>query len=89
MPSASHNLFSMENENPFHTLASALRERLGVIADHAARDRDPAEHLERLKAASEKIARLQTQLPHDIPPQLAHFLQGCSYDKALAFLEKM
>lgn len=78
----------MENENPYHALAGALRERLAVIADHAARERDAAAHLERLKTVSEKIVRLQSQLPHPVPPRLAHFLQGCSYDKALAFLEE-
>jgi hypothetical protein len=79
----------METDNPFHDLAQALRERLAVIADHTGRAQNPAEHLERLKAASEKIIRLQSHLPPGIPPQLAHFLDGCSYDKALAFLEKM
>jgi hypothetical protein len=79
----------METDNPFHDLAQALRERLAVIADHTGRAQNAAEHLERLKTASEKIIRLQSQLPPGIPPQLAHFLDGCSYDKALAFLERM
>jgi replication-associated recombination protein RarA len=83
------NLSRMETENPFHTLAQALRERLTVIADHQGRWQNPSEHLERLKAASEKITRLQSQLPPRIPSQLAHFLEGCSYDKALAFLDRM
>jgi hypothetical protein len=78
----------MENENPYQLLATALRERLAVIADHEARSHDPAAHLERLKAASERIVHLQSQLPPNIPPRLQHFLDGCSYDKALAFLEE-
>ncbi|MGB8352507.1 MAG: hypothetical protein WCD79_01330 [Chthoniobacteraceae bacterium] len=78
----------MDNENPYSLLASALRERLVVIADHEARKQDPAAHLERLKAASEMIVQLQSQLPPDISPRLRHFLDGCSYDKALAFLEE-
>ena len=78
----------MENENPYRLLALALRERLTVIADHEARTRNPGAHLERLKAASEKIVHLQSQLPPNIPPRLRHFLDGCSYDKALAFLEE-
>jgi hypothetical protein len=78
----------MEPANPYPALADALRERLAVIADHAARRQDPAAHLERLKTVSEKILRLQSQLPPPVDPRLQHFLQGCSYDKALAFLDE-
>ena len=72
---------------PFEQLASALRERVEVIADREAREKDSAAHLERLKAVSERIVQLQSELPPDIDPQLDHFLKRCSYDKALAFLE--
>ena len=68
-------------------LAAALRERLAVIADRAAYERDAAAHLERLKAASERIEALQAQLPPPVDPRLAHFLERRSYDKALALLE--
>ena len=68
-------------------LAAAWRERLTVIAERALYARDPAAHLDRLRAASVRIAELQTKLPAPIDPQLAHYLQRCSYDKALAFLE--
>lgn len=77
----------METNNSYRALADALRERLAVIADHEARSKDAAAHLERLKAVSEKILRIQSELPPGIPPRLNHFLQGCSYDKALAFIE--
>lgn len=73
----------------YQELAAALRERLEVIADGDLRQRDPAAHLERLKVASEKIIALQEQLPAEAHPQLAHYLQRCSYDKALAFVEEM
>ena len=73
--------------HPFQPLAAALRERLAVIADRAAYERDPAEHLRRLQAASERIVALQSQLPAPVDPTLAHYLQRCSYDKALAWLE--
>lgn len=79
----------MENEHLYQALADALRERLAVIADRALRERDPASHLDRLKAVSEKIVRLQSRLPSDIPARLTHFLEGCSYDKALALLDTM
>ena len=71
---------------PFQELASALRERIAVIGDQEAR-KNPAAHLERIKAASEKITELQGRLPAKIDPQLRHFLERCSYDKALAMLE--
>jgi hypothetical protein len=82
------HIISMADENPYLALAAALRERLAVIADHNMRAKDPAAHLDRLKAVSEKIAGLQSQLPPGVPPRLAHFLEGCSYDKALAFIEE-
>jgi hypothetical protein len=40
-----------------------------------------------LRAVSEKIEKLEAALPKPIDPQLAHFLQRKSYDKALEFLE--
>jgi hypothetical protein len=73
----------------YQSLAGALRERLAVIADREAYARDAAAHMESLKRVSERIATLQAELPHPVDPQLAHFLQRCSYDKALAFLENL
>ncbi len=70
----------------FAALREALRERRAVIADHAFRDRDPAAHLEALKGASERIQTLQAQLPAGVDPHFRHYLQQCSYDKALAWL---
>ena len=73
--------------SPVHRdLADALRARLAVIADRAAYARDPQAHLRQLQAASERIVILGQQLPGPVDPQLAHYLQRCSYDKALAFL---
>lgn len=71
----------------YDSLADALRERLAVIADRAAYQRDPAEHLERLRVASERIAAAHNSLPSPIHPQLTHYLERSSYDKALAFVE--
>jgi hypothetical protein len=67
-------------------LAAALRERLAIIDDEASR-RDPISHTARLRAVSEKIENLAGALPKPVDPQLAHFLQRKSYDKALEFLE--
>lgn len=73
----------------YSALAAALRERLVVIADREHYQRDPAAHLERLKAVATAISALQAQLPANLDPQLAHFLQRASYDKALAFIEAL
>jgi hypothetical protein len=69
------------------SLAAALRERLATIADREHYRRDPAGHLARLQAIAAQIDLLQAQLPADTDPKLAHYLQRCSFDKALAFLE--
>ncbi len=69
-------------------LADALRARLAVIADRDFYQRDPQAHLQRLQAASEEIAALQKELPAPTDPRLAPYLERCSYDKALAFLEE-
>lgn len=79
----------MAAPTPYRELAAALRERLAIVADREAHARDAAAHLERLKGASERIGELQTRLPAPIDPQLAHYLQRCSYEKALSFVEAM
>lgn len=72
--------------NAIFDLAQALRERLAIIHDEQSR-RDASTHLARLQTVSEKIDNLAALLPHPVDPQLAHYLQRKSYDKALAFLE--
>lgn len=69
-------------------LATALRERLAIISDQQSR-RSPEQHMERLKAISERIERLGVKLPQPVNPRLAHFLERRSYDKALEVLEGM
>jgi len=73
-------------QNAIVDLASALRERLAIIGDENSR-RDPEKHMARLRENSEKIDNLAPALPKPIDPQLAHFLQRKSYDKALELLE--
>jgi hypothetical protein len=67
-------------------LAAVLRERRAIIADEASR-RSPERHIERLKTVSQRIDSVAAQLPQSTHPQLKHFLQNASYDKALEFLE--
>ena len=71
----------------YDELADALRERLAVIADRALYERDPAGHLEKLKAVSERITQLGASLPRPIPGDFAHYLQRQSYQKALDWIE--
>ena len=75
-------------ENAIADLRDALRERLAVIQDEQSR-RDEAKHVARLRAVSERIDKLATELPRPIDPRLAHYLQRRSYDKALEFLEQL
>jgi hypothetical protein len=70
----------------YDELADALRERLAVIADRAFYERDPAGHLEKLKAVSEKITQLGAALPRPVPGDFAHYLQRQSYQKALDWI---
>jgi hypothetical protein len=73
-------------ESAFSDLAQALRERLSVIQDEESR-RDHTKHIDRLRAVSEKIDRLQESLPPSTDPRLKHYLDRKSYDKALEYLE--
>ncbi len=73
-------------ENVIVDLTHALRERVAIIRDEESR-REPEKHLARLQAISEKIDKLQAALPPPIDPQLAHYFQRRSYDKALEFIE--
>jgi hypothetical protein len=77
----------MTDTSPFASLAEALRQRRAVIADRDFYARDPAGHLARLQAVSEQVTVLSTALPKPVDPQLAHYLERCSFDKALAHLE--
>jgi hypothetical protein len=66
-------------------LAEALRERIAIIADEESRRR-PEQHLERLRAVSQRIDALAASLPQPVDPRLAHYLERRSYDKALELL---
>ena len=75
------------NREMEQSLIDALRERLMVIADRELYARDPALHLERLRSASEQISRIKNEFSAYLDPQLAHYLERSSFDKALAHLE--
>lgn len=75
------------NADPFAELAAALRERLAVIADRELYAKDPTAHLEKLKAASARIDTATAALPKPVPGDLAHYLHGSSFQKALSWLD--
>jgi len=76
-----------EKSDAYRQLAETLTRRLEIIADRKSYQQNPTAHLAQLEAISEEIAKIACQLPAAIDPQLAHYLQRCSYDKALAFLK--
>ena len=69
------------------SLAALLRQRLDTIADRAFCERDPAAHLEALRSVSLAITDWHRRHQATLPPRLDHFLTGCSYEKALRFLD--
>ena len=69
-------------------LAQALRERLAAIRDEQSRHNE-TKHVARLRTISEKIDKLQEELPRTVDPRLAHYLHRKSYDKALEYLERV
>ena len=74
--------------DPLHEeLLGALRARLAVVADHALRDRDPAAHLEALKAVAARLDRASAALRGRLDPRLDHFLKNQSFVKAVGWLE--
>lgn len=78
----------MANEILEAELAEALRSRLAVIGNHALRESDPAGHLTQLRLASEQIVALAARLPANTHPQLRHYFERSSYDKALQWIEQ-
>jgi hypothetical protein len=67
-------------------LATTLRERLSIISDEESR-RSPEQHIARLAEVSGRLDAIEQRLPADAHPQLRHFLQRRSYDKALEFVD--
>ena len=72
----------------FDKLKYLLRKRIEIIANQELRDNDPHAHLIALKEISESIEKQHHDLQGDVSPQLEHFLDNRSYNKALKFLEK-
>ena len=79
----------LKNDPRLHELAELLRRRIAIIGDHALRERDAEAHLNALRTVSEDINRMHTAFCGTLPPRLEHFMSGCSYQKALAFIEDL
>ena len=72
---------------PMHPeLQTLLQQRLGIIADHPFRDRDPAAHLTALKEVSEAIQSYAAAHRREFDAKLGHYLAQSSYQKALDHL---
>ena len=71
----------------YKELAKLLQQRLDVIGDQHLRENDPDEQLKQLQEVSESIMRLHQEMASKLKPRLAHFLENCSYDKALAWIK--
>ncbi|NNE93094.1 MAG: hypothetical protein HKN23_15735 [Verrucomicrobiales bacterium] len=70
-------------------LIALLEQRLAIIGDAGLRESDPDAQLEQLKNVSESIFELHGKLKGRIPPRLEHFLEGCSYEKAMGWARGM
>ncbi len=69
------------------SLLRSLKNRLAVVADRALYERDPQAHLAALQAASASLDQTVTDCRPKIPPDLAHYLDRQSYQKAIDWLE--
>ena len=77
------------SQTTYPAMAELLRRRLEIIADPDLRENAPDTQLKQLQEISEKITAAHQEMQDSgIHAQLDHFLKNCSFDKALAFVEK-
>jgi len=69
-------------------LIRLLEQRLQVIGDDQLRENDPESQLAQLREVSESIDAFREENRDDIPFRLNHFLENCSFDKALAWAKE-
>ncbi|MEM7697678.1 MAG: hypothetical protein AAF236_04660 [Verrucomicrobiota bacterium] len=69
----------------YQQLIEFLERRIEVISDTEWRDRDQEGHLGAIIEASEAIGEWQTAHQEELPKRLEHFLENCSFEKALAW----
>lgn len=68
-------------------LIEMLERRLAVIANADLRENDPESQLAQLQEVSEAIMAFHEDHRDSIPIRLNHFLENCSFDKALLWCE--
>lgn len=64
-------------------LIALLERRLAVISDADLRENDPDEQLKQLQDVSESLMDFHRANRESIPIRLNHFLENCSFEKAL------
>lgn len=64
-------------------LITLLERRLEIIGDADLRENDPDRQLKQLQEVSEAIMAFHQENREHIPVRLNHFLENCSFEKAL------
>jgi len=77
----------MSDSNSHQLLLDALRSRLTIVADRDWYARDAAGHLVALQQASSHLEEIYQANASDFSPQLRHFIERQSYQKAVDYLE--
>lgn len=76
------------NSELLSDLELLLQRRLDIIADHELRDSNPGKQLDQLQEVSEALSVWFAQHEDQVDPRLHHFLDGCSYNKALTYIRE-
>jgi len=76
----------MASSSPHQILLQALQKRLAIVADRDFYQRDPAGHLQALKDASADLEEVYRREHAAFEPQLRHFVERQSYQKAVEYL---
>jgi len=72
-------------EQETQSLIDLLELRLKIIGDRDLRENEPEEQLRQLQEVSESLMAWHKQHADRLSPRLNHFMEGCSYEKALAW----
>ncbi|MEM7384515.1 MAG: hypothetical protein AAF514_06170 [Verrucomicrobiota bacterium] len=73
----------------FEELAVLLRQYHEIVGDQELRTKRPEEQLARLQQIGAGVTEWRNRAGQAVPPRLNHFLDGCSYGKALDWLENI
>ncbi len=73
------------SEDELQSLIELLELRIKVIRDQELRENHPDEQLRQLQEVSESLMAWHQEKAGRLSPRLKHFMEGCSYEKALAW----